>query len=215
MIDSSIISFTIYIFVMLAIGIHFYKKTNDSADYILGGRKLGAFPTALSAVASDMSGWLLLGLPAFAMTGGMNAFWMSLGLFLGTYLNWQLVAKRLRIYTEIAGNALTIPQYFATRFGDKTGILRIVTSIAILFFFLFYTSSGLVAGGKLFNSVFGFDYTYAVVLSTIIVAIYTLVGGYLAVSWTDVIQGLLMLFCLLYTSPSPRDGLLSRMPSSA
>ncbi len=191
------ISFSLYMLFMLAIGGYFYFKTKNVEDYVLGGRTLGPLPSALSSVASDMSGWLLLGLPGFAITGGMQAFWMALGLYLGILANWQFVAKRLRIFSERAKNSITIPSYIENRFCDHSGILRFIIALVILFFFLFYTSSGFVAGGKLFSEVFGVDYKAAVFLGMLLIVAYTLIGGYMAVSWTDVVQGLLMLLALV------------------
>ncbi len=190
-------SFSLYMLLMLAIGGYFYFKTQNVEDYVLGGRSLGALPSALSSVASDMSGWLLLGLPGFAITGGMQAFWIALGLYLGIVANWQFVAKRLRVFSERAQNSITIPGYIENRFQDKTGILRFIIALVILFFFLFYTASGFVAGGKLFSEVFGLNYQAAVFIGMLLIVAYTLIGGYMAVSWTDVIQGLLMLLALV------------------
>lgn len=190
------ITFFLYLGLMLWIGFWAYKKTNNLSDYILGGRSLGPWPSALSAGASDMSGWLLLGMPGYAYVAGWEASWLGLGLILGTYLNWLIVAPRLRVYSQLAGDSLTLPQYFSNRFGDKTAI-RVISAFFILLFFLFYTSSGLVAGGKLFESVFGLDYTIAVTIGTIAVVSYTFFGGFLAVSWTDLVQGLLMAAALV------------------
>ncbi|MGB0360921.1 MAG: sodium/proline symporter PutP [Endozoicomonas sp.] len=182
---------------MLFIGYWAWKRTNNSADYFLGGRTLGPWPAALSAGASDMSGWLLLGLPGYAFAAGLEAFWLAGGLLLGTWLNWLLLAKRLRVYSEISGNAVTLPEFFTNRFRDGSKLLQVVSAFFILLFFLFYTSSGLVAGGKLFETVFGLDYTTAVVIGTFCIISYTLFGGFLAVSWTDLVQGLLMAAALL------------------
>lgn len=190
------ITFFLYLGLMLWIGFWAYKKTTNLSDYILGGRSLGPWPSALSAGASDMSGWLLLGMPGYAYVAGWEASWLGLGLILGTYLNWLIVAPRLRVYSQLAGDSLTLPQYFSNRFDDKTAI-RIISAFFILLFFLFYTSSGLVAGGKLFESVFGLDYTIAVTIGTIAVVSYTFFGGFLAVSWTDLVQGLLMAAALI------------------
>lgn len=190
------ITFIIYLAGMLGIGIWAYRQTNSLADYILGGRKLGPWPSALSAGASDMSGWLLLGLPGAAFASGLGAGWIGVGLLIGTYLNWLIVAPRLRTMSYNAGDALTLPQYFANRFEDHPA-LRMISAIFILLFFLFYTSSGLVAGGKLFESVFGLDYTVAVAVGTLAIVSYTLFGGFLAVSWTDLVQGLLMAAALV------------------
>ena len=190
------ITFFLYLGLMLWIGLWAYKKTNNLSDYILGGRTLGPWPSALSAGASDMSGWLLLGMPGYAYVAGWEASWLGLGLFMGTYLNWLIVAPRLRVYSQLAGDSLTLPQYFSNRFNDKMAI-RAISAFFILLFFLFYTSSGLVAGGKLFESVFGMDYTLAVTVGTIAIVSYTFVGGFLAVSWTDLVQGLLMAAALI------------------
>lgn len=191
------ITFILYLGLMLVIGLIAYRRTQDLSDYVLGGRNLGPIPSALSAGASDMSGWLLLGLPGFAMTAGYGAFWLAGGLLIGTWLNWLIVAQRLRTYSHRADDALTLPAFFEKRFKDHSHTLRVVSAFFILVFFLFYTSSGLVAGGKLFNTVFGLDYQIAVVLGSFAVISYTLFGGFLAVSWTDVVQGLLMVGALV------------------
>jgi sodium/proline symporter len=190
-------TFFVYLALMLGIGICAYRSTKSSSGYFLGGRSLGAWPAALSAGASDMSGWLLLGLPGFAFASGVEALWLAGGLLAGTWLNWLLVAKRLRTYSYSASDALTIPEFFANRFGDRRHLLQAVSAFFILLFFLFYTSSGLVAGGKLFETVFGLDYRTAVIVGTLFVVSYTLFGGFLAVSWTDLVQGLLMAAALL------------------
>ncbi|MEH6822383.1 MAG: sodium/proline symporter PutP [Motiliproteus sp.] len=191
------LTFLIYLGLMLAIGVVAYRRTQDLSDYVLGGRNLGPLPSALSAGASDMSGWLLLGLPGYAMSAGYGSFWLAGGLLLGTWLNWLLVAQRLRVYSQHAEDALTLPAFFEKRFQDHGHSLRVISAIFVLVFFLFYTSSGLVAGAKLFETVFGFDYQLAVIIGAIAVISYTLFGGYLAVSWTDVVQGLLMAAALI------------------
>ena len=191
------LTFLIYLALMLAIGVVAYRRTQDLSDYVLGGRNLGPLPSALSAGASDMSGWLLLGLPGYAMSAGYGSFWLAGGLLVGTWLNWLLVAQRLRVYSQHADDALTLPAFFEKRFEDHGHSLRVISAIFVLVFFLFYTSSGLVAGGKLFETVFGFDYQLAVIIGAIAVISYTLFGGYLAVSWTDVVQGLLMAAALI------------------
>lgn len=191
------LTFILYLGLMLVIGLIAYRRTQDLSDYVLGGRNLGPIPSALSAGASDMSGWLLLGLPGFAMTAGYSAFWLAGGLLVGTWLNWLIVAQRLRTYSHRADDALTLPAFFEKRFKDNSHTLRVVSAVFILIFFLFYTSSGLVAGGKLFNTVFGLDYQLAVILGSVAVISYTLFGGFLAVSWTDVVQGLLMVGALV------------------
>ncbi|WP_376770965.1 sodium/proline symporter PutP [Marinobacter arenosus] len=191
------ITFLAYILLMLGVGYVAWKRTSNLSDYILGGRSLGPLPSAISAGASDMSGWLLLGLPGYAYAAGYEAIWIAVGLLAGTWLNWLFVASRLRTYSLSAGDSLTLPSYFENRFNDTSRILRVVCAFFILMFFLFYTSSGLVAGGKLFETVFGLDYTVAVIVGTIAVVSYTFFGGFLAVTWTDVIQGLLMFAALL------------------
>ncbi len=191
------LTFLIYLALMLGIGIVAYNRTQDLSDYVLGGRNLGPLPSALSAGASDMSGWLLLGLPGYALSAGYGSFWLAGGLLVGTWLNWLLVAQRLRVYSQHADNALTLPAFFEKRFGDQNHSLRVISAIFVLVFFLFYTSSGLVGGGKLFETVFGFDYQLAVIIGAVAVISYTLFGGYLAVSWTDVVQGLLMAAALI------------------
>ncbi|OPX56176.1 sodium/proline symporter [Oceanospirillum multiglobuliferum] len=190
-------TFVVYIALMLGIGIYAYKKTQDLSDYILGGRSLGPWPSAISAGASDMSGWLLLGLPGYALAAGMEAFWLAGGLLLGTWLNWLIVAGRLRVYSQVARDSLTLPEFFEQRFRDNSHVLRVISAFFILMFFLFYTSSGLVAGGKLFATVFGMDYFTAVLVGTLAVITYTFFGGFLAVSWTDLVQGLMMAAALV------------------
>ncbi|MDC0663464.1 sodium/proline symporter PutP [Marinobacter sp. SS21] len=191
------LTFVVYILLMLGIGYVAYRRTSNLSDYILGGRSLGPLPSALSAGASDMSGWLLLGLPGYAYAAGYEAIWIAVGLLAGTWLNWLFVARRLRTYSLAAGDSLTLPSFFENRFHDTSRLLRIVSAFFILLFFLFYTSSGLVAGGKLFETVFGLDYSTAVIIGTLAVVSYTFFGGFLAVAWTDVIQGLLMFAALL------------------
>ncbi|WP_431190850.1 sodium/proline symporter PutP [Marinobacter alexandrii] len=191
------ITFLAYILLMLGIGYVAWKRTSNLSDYILGGRSLGPLPSAISAGASDMSGWLLLGLPGYAYAAGYEAIWIAVGLLAGTWLNWLFVASRLRTYSLSAGDSLTLPSFFENRFNDTSRVLRVICAFFILLFFLFYTSSGLVAGGKLFETVFGLDYTVAVIVGTIAVVSYTFFGGFLAVTWTDVIQGLLMFVALL------------------
>jgi sodium/proline symporter len=186
-----IVTFIIYLLFMMGVGAFFYRRTNNISDYILGGRKVNYWVTSLSAQASDMSGWLLMGLPGFAYLAGLEAVWIALGLAVGTWVNWKYVARRLRIYTELAGDAITLPDYFENRFRDKTKVLRIVSSIFILVFFLIYTSSGFVAGAKLFSSVFGLPYQTGLMVGVLVIIGYTFLGGYMAVSWTDFFQGIL------------------------
>lgn len=191
------LTFTAYFSAVLVIGWHAYRRTASISDFVLGGRRLGSGVAALSASASDMSGWLLLGLPGLAYAAGVESLWLAGGLLLGTYLNWRLMAARLRVFTESFGDSLTLPEYFANRFGDQSGVLRGVAALFVLVFFLIYTSSGLVAGGKLFESVFRLPYVWAVAAGALSILIYTAVGGFLAVSWTDVLQGLLMVAALV------------------
>ncbi|MBS4241407.1 sodium/proline symporter PutP [Campylobacter vulpis] len=191
------ITFIAYSALMLFIGFYFYRKNKNTEDYFLGGRSLGPVVSALSAGASDMSGWLLMGLPGALYVSGFVESYIAIGLSIGAFLNWVFVAKRLRIYTSVIANSITIPDYFETRFDDDKHILRIVCAIVILVFFTFYVSSGLVGGAKLFESTFGIDYTHALTTGTIIIVIYTFLGGYKAVCWTDMIQGLLMMSALI------------------
>lgn len=189
--------FIAYSALMLYIGFYFYRKNKSSEDYFLGGRSLGPVISALSAGASDMSGWLLMGLPGALYLGGFIESYIAIGLTIGATLNWSFVAKRLRVYTGVIGNCITIPDYFETRFDDDKHILRVVCAIVVLIFFTIYVSSGLVSGAKLFQSVFGVDYSIALVVGTLIIVAYTFFGGYKAVCWTDMIQGLLMLGALV------------------
>ena len=197
--DTSAVTVTFigYLLLMLLIGWWAYRRTHNLSDYILGGRRLGPWPTALSAGASDMSGWLLLGLPGYAYAAGLEALWLVFGLLLGTWLNWHIVARRLRRYSERADDALTIPAFLENRFQDQTHLLRVVSALFILLFFLFYTSSGLVAGARLFETVFGLPYLWALLAGTGAIILYTFLGGFLAVAWTDLVQGLLMAAALL------------------
>ena len=191
-----IISFTAYMLVMIGIGFYFYFKTDDLSDFVLGGRSLGPGVTALSAGASDMSGWLLLGLPGMMYSEGLVGSWIAVGLIIGAYLNWSYVAKPLRVYTHHLTNAITIPDYFSNRFNDKGNSLRIVTAVVILVFYTLYTSSGLVGGAKLFEATFHLDYDTALLIGSFVIVSYTFLGGYNAVSWTDFIQGILMMLAL-------------------
>jgi len=193
-----IAAFVIYFAVMIYAGIYYMKKNQTSSDYILGGRKLGKFVSAMSAEASDMSGWLLLGLPGVAyLTGLSSAGWTAIGLAIGTYLNWKFIAKRLRIYTHKAKDSITIPEFFKNRFGDKKAYTSTIASIFIVIFFIVYTSSQFAAGGKLFHNIFGIDYSIAMFVGAIIVVAYTFLGGFRAVCLTDTIQAVLMFFALL------------------
>jgi len=190
-------TFLVYMAVVLLLGFIAWRRTRNLKDYILGGRSLNAWVTALSAQASDMSGWLLMGLPGLAYAAGLEAGWMVLGLLAGTYLNWKLVASRLRERTEVLDDSLTLPDYFERRFNDRSRALRLLAGVFILVFFVLYTSSGFVAGGKLFEALFGVDYRWAVFWGTLSVLVYTFFGGFLAVSWADVLQGSLMFLALV------------------
>lgn len=192
-----IIMFVLYLGAMLGIGLYFYFKTKNLSDYVLGGRQLNGWVAPLSAQASDMSGWLLMGLPGYAYVAGMESIWIALGLAVGTYLNWKIIAKRLRIYTQLAGDSITIPDYFENRFKDNSKTLRIVSAIFIVVFFLFYTTSGFVAGGKLFSAVFGIPYVTALTIGAFVIVGYTFLGGFLAVCWTDFFQGMMMFFSVI------------------
>jgi len=185
------LAFAVYLLAVAIIGLAGWLRTQDLGDYLLAGRRLGRWVTAISAGASDMSGWLLLGLPGYAYLAGYEAGWIAAGLALGTWLNWRFVARRLRI-ASAADSALTLPGYLDRRFHDEGHLLRRLSAIMILLFFLFYTSAGLVAAARLFESVFAFDYHHAVVLGTLAVLLYTAFGGFLAVAWTDLLQGLLI-----------------------
>ncbi|MCK9454273.1 MAG: sodium/proline symporter PutP [Sulfurimonas sp.] len=194
-----LISFSLYMLVMLGIGFYFYFKTDDLSDYVLGGRGLGPGVTALSAGASDMSGWLLLGLPGMMYSDGLVGSWIAVGLFIGAFLNWHFVAKPLRVYTHYLHDAITIPDYFSNRFKDNKNSLRVITAIVILVFYTLYTSSGLVGGAKLFEATFNLEYSTALIVGSFIIVSYTFLGGYNAVSWTDFIQGILMMLALVIT----------------
>lgn len=191
-------SIIIYLVVITVIGFYFYSKTEDLPDFLLGGRKLNVWVTSLSAQASDMSGWLLLGLPGYAYLAGFESIWLLIGLLIGTYINWKYIAARLRKFTELAGNSITLPDFFENRFNAQSKLLRIVSAIFILIFFLIYTSSGFVAGAKLFSTVFEISYLNALLIGGVVIVVYTFLGGFLAVSWTDVIQGTIMFFAIIF-----------------
>ncbi|GAA5219131.1 sodium/proline symporter PutP [Corallincola platygyrae] len=190
-------TFIAYLIITLSLGVIAYKLTSNLSDYILGGRKLGPAVTALSVGASDMSGWLLMGLPGAVYLSGLNQAWIGIGLVAGAYINWLLVAGRLRTFTEKAGNSLTLPDFLEHRFNDSSGILRVVSAVTILVFFTLYVSSGMKAGAVLFEQVLNVPYTTALWVGALIIVGYTFVGGFLAVSWTDFFQGCLMLLALL------------------
>ena len=193
----TIAAFCVYLIFMLCIGMYFVGKNKTTTEYFLGGRKLGSWVTSMSAQASDMSGWLLMGLPGAAYLSGISAGWIGIGLAIGTYLNWLLVAKPLRQYTKVAGDAITLPEYFKNRFHDESGWISVISAVFILVFFLFYTASGFVSCAKLFSSVFGIPYLVSLTVGAVVVISYTFAGGFFAVCWTDFFQGLMMFFCVV------------------
>lgn len=192
-----LIVIALYLIGMMAIGIAFSRKNETTSDFYLGGRKLGPFVTAMSAEASDMSSWLLMGLPGLAyLTGIADAGWTAIGLMVGTYLNWLIVATRLRKYSE-ANKSITIPEFFSNRYGDKRNVLTLISAVWIIVFFVPYTASGFSACGKLFKSLFNIDYHTAMIISAIVIMIYTAFGGFLAASTTDFIQSIVMTLALV------------------
>ena len=194
-------AFAGYLALMLWIGFFFSKRQESLGDYYLGGRKMNKWVVALSAQASDMSGWLLMGLPGAIYLGGFSEAWIGIGLLIGTYLNWKIVAHRLRRYSQVCGDSITIPDFISNRFRDRTGVSRILAAVIILVFFTFYTASGFVSCAKLFTSTFGIPetitcggltlsgYTLCLWIGALVVVSYTLMGGYMAVCWTDFVQG--------------------------
>lgn len=192
-----VVAMIVYLLAMTAIGFWSYKQTDQYDDYVLGGRGLHPFVAALSAGASDMSGWLLMGLPGALFLTGMSELWMAIGLLVGAWANWKWVAPRLRSYSEIAGNSITVPSFFENRLHDKSRLLRVLSAAIIIFFFTFYVSSGMVSGGRYFESTFGGDYLVGMLIVAAVTVFYTFVGGFLAVSYTDTVQGLLMFASLI------------------
>ncbi len=193
------ITFIGYLVLMVMIGFYAWHHTRSFGDYILGGRKLGGLVTALSVGASDMSGWLLMGVPGAAYIAGVSESWIAIGLTIGAWLNWKLVAARLRLYTEVSHNALTLPDYFRQRFEDKSHWLAVSAAAVILVFFTIYCASGMVAGARLFENTFHLPYSTALWLGAIATIAYVFIGGFLAVSWTDTIQASLMCIALIVT----------------
>ena len=192
------ITLGLYFALMLGIGLYSYREsTSDVSGYMLGGRRLGPAVASLSAGASDMSGWMLLGLPGAMFLSGLSSAWIAIGLFIGALANYLIVAPRLRTYTVMANDAITIPDYFDKRFMDRSRLLRVISSLVIVIFFTLYTSSGLVAGGKLFESAFGLDYAWGLWITAGVVLAYTMVGGFMAVSLTDFVQGCIMFVALI------------------
>lgn len=192
-----LIAIIIYMAAMLFIGYYSFRRTSNLTDYMLGGRSLGPAVTALSAGAADMSGWLLMGLPGAIYVSGLVEAWIAVGLTAGAYLNWLLVAPRLRAYSQVSNDSITIPSYLENRLKDTSRSLRIVSGIIILIFFTFYVSSGMVAGGIFFKSSFGLDYHTGLLIVSAVVIAYTLFGGFLAVSYTDFVQGIIMFLALI------------------
>lgn len=191
--------FIAYLLMIFVLGFIAFRRTHNLGDYILGGRSLGPLVTALSVGASDMSGWLLLGLPGAIYLSGLSEVWIGVGLVIGAWLNWLFVARPLRVYSHQANNSLTLPDFFANRFRDCGNLLRVASALVILLFFTFYVAAGLVGGAILFESSFGLDYYVALTVGGCIIVAYTLAGGFLAVAWTDAIQAVLMLVALLIT----------------
>lgn len=193
-----LVTIIVYLLVVLGIGVYCSRENNTTDDFYLGGRKLGPIVTAMSAEASDMSSWLLMGLPGVAyLTGLADATWTAIGLAIGTYINWLIVSKRIRRYTEVAGNSITIPEFFSKRYHDNKNILMCIAAIVIIIFFIPYTASGFAACGKLFSSLFGIDYFWAMIISAVIIVGYTALGGFLAASTTDFIQSIIMTIALI------------------
>lgn len=192
------IMIALYFIILLVIGYYGYKQaTSNLSEYMLGGRSIGPYITALSAGASDMSGWMIMGLPGEVYSTGLSAIWITIGLSLGAYINYFVVAPRLRVYTEVAGDAITLPDFFSNRLNDKSNLLKIISGLIIVVFFTLYTHSGFVSGSKLFESAFGLNYHYGLIVVAVIVIFYTFFGGYLAVSITDFFQGVIMLIAMV------------------
>ena len=214
-----LITFTAYFGLLFLLGLRAYGQTQSLDDYILGGRKLGPKLVALSVGASDMSGWLLLGLPGAVYLSGVSEVWIGVGLVFGSYLNWRFIARSIRIYSERASNALTLPDYFEFRFNDQSRLVRSVSAIVILLFFTFYVASGLVGGALLFENSFAVSYTSALLGGCFIIVSYTFLGGFLAVVWTDAVQAILILLALVIAPflvlslVGNGDGLIDHMES--
>ncbi|SDB79847.1 sodium/proline symporter [Raineyella antarctica] len=191
------LSMVIYLVAMVMIGFVANRRTEDLDDYMLGGRRLGPLVSALSAGAADMSGWLLMGLPGAVYLHGLIEGWIAVGLTIGAWTNWKVVAPRLRSYTQVSGDSITIPSFLGSRLRDRTHLLRLVAGAVILVFFTFYVSSGMVSGGTFFEASFGVNYYTGMLVVAGVTVLYTLVGGFLAVSWTDVVQGMMMVVALV------------------
>lgn len=192
------LTFFLYFCIIFTIGLYAFRSTKSHEDYVIGGRKLNAVITALGVGASDMSGWLMIGLPGAIYLFGMDHLWMPIGLLLGAYLNWRFVSYRLRLFTIEASNSLTIPSYLEHRFNDTSGIIRTLTSVVVIIFFTIYSSAGFVSSGILFSTTFGISYHAALLIGVTLLVVYTSIGGFLAVNWVDVFQGGLMLLALIF-----------------
>ncbi len=199
-----LVVFALYLLAMIGIGLFFYRKKMNNDEFVLGGRQLNPWVAAMSAQASDMSGWLLMGLPGLACLGVLSnvgsakeAIWTAIGLLIGTFLNWVLVAKRLRVYTEISGNSLTISSFLENRFKEKSGALRVVSAIALCIFFTVYAASMFSGSAVLFSYLFDIPYITSLIIAVVVIVVYVFLGGFLAVSWTDFFQGILMFFALI------------------
>jgi sodium/proline symporter len=194
----TLITFALYMLFLIGVGLwHSKQSSNSVEDYILGGRQMGPTVTALSVNASDMSSWLLMALPGAVCIQGASQAFIGIGLIIGAWLNWTMVAKRLRVYTQFANNALTIPSFLEQRFHDRSGAIRLVSALTIIVFFTFYISAGMYSGALLFQEILNISYVQALLIGASIIVLYTFVGGFLAVSWTDFFQGCLMLFALM------------------
>lgn len=207
------LAFMLYLVLMMSIGLYYSRRQKNLSSYILGDRQLGPWLTSMSAEASDMSGWMLMGLPGYAYLHGLSAFWTGIGLIIGTWANWLLVSQRLRNYTDVANNSLTIPDYLSNRFEDRKNGLRLICALFIILFFIIYTSSGFVAAGKLFNTIFGIPYLHALLLGAFVVVFYTFLGGFSAVALTDFIQGTMMFFTVIYVPVAATIAMGGPMPT--
>lgn len=207
------LAFMLYLVLMMSIGLYYSRRQKNLSSYILGDRQLGPWLTSMSAEASDMSGWMLMGLPGYAYLHGLSAFWTGIGLIIGTWANWLLVSQRLRNYTEVANNSLTIPDYLSNRFEDRKNGLRLICALFIILFFIIYTSSGFVAAGKLFNTIFGIPYLHALLFGAFVVVFYTFLGGFSAVALTDFIQGTMMFFTVIYVPVAATIAMGGPMPT--
>ncbi|MBQ9689430.1 MAG: sodium:proline symporter, partial [Candidatus Methanomethylophilaceae archaeon] len=193
-----LVAFILYFVLVLGIGYYFYNKSHNLEDYFLGGRSMNPYVTAMSAQASDMSSWLLMGLPGAVLLLGLGEAWIGIGLAIGSYLSWLFVAKKLRIHSEVSGNALTMPEFFSNRFKDEKGYLRIISAVIILFFFVIYVASGFKGAGVIFTTIFpDIGLEIAMAIGAVIIIAYTFMGGFKAVAWTDFFQAILMVIAII------------------